>query len=44
MINIRNNIKDIGNDPQQIRWWEVGIPVITPHIVVKDVNITKSTQ
>lgn len=44
MLNILNNIKEIGNDPQQIRWWEVGIPVTTPHVVVKDVNITKSTQ
>ena len=44
MLNILANIKHIGNDPQQIRWWEVGIPIITPHVVVKDVNITKSTQ
>jgi len=44
MLNILANIKHIGNDPQQIRWWEVGIPVITPHVVVKDVNITRSTQ
>ena len=44
MLNILASIKHIGNDPQQIRWWEVGIPVITPHVVVKDVNITRSTQ
>ncbi len=44
MLNILANIKHIGNDPQQIRWWEVGIPVITPHVVVRDINITRSTQ
>ena len=44
MINIMKNVKLIGNDPRWIHWWEVTTPISTPHVVVGDVNITKSTQ
>lgn len=44
MLDIMKNIKAIGNDPRWIHWWEVNTPINTPHVVVGDVNITKSTQ
>ncbi len=44
MLGMLDRIKHIGNDPEQIRWWEVGLPIRTPHVVVEGVNITKSTQ
>ena len=44
MLGMLDRIKHIGNDPEQIRWWEVGLLVKTPHVVVEGVNITKSTQ
>ena len=41
MLRILLNIKDKANDIQQIRSWEAEIPVITPSILVKNVNITR---
>ena len=41
MLRILMNIKDKANDIQQIRSWEAEIPVITPSILVKNVNITR---
>ncbi|MBA3044769.1 MAG: TldD/PmbA family protein [Euryarchaeota archaeon] len=44
MVNIMKNIKAVGNDPMQVHWWEVETPVFSPHVLVENVNITKSTQ
>ncbi len=44
MLNVLSNIKMLANDARQIHWWEVTTPVKTPHVLVGDVNITKSTQ
>jgi PmbA protein len=44
MLNILKNVTALGNDPSQIHWWEVGIPTVTPHVLVRDVNVTRSTQ
>ena len=41
MINLMKNVKTIGSDLQQIYSWEVATPVFTPHVKVKNVNITK---
>jgi PmbA protein len=41
MLNLLKNISGIANDVQQITSWEVHTPVFTPHILVKDVNITE---
>ncbi len=41
MLSLLNNIKAIGNDPRQVHGWEVSIPTVTPHVLVKDINITK---
>jgi PmbA protein len=44
MLSILKNVKSIGNDPMLVHWWEVEDPVVTPHVLVADVNITRSTQ
>ncbi|MDO9537565.1 MAG: TldD/PmbA family protein [Thermoplasmata archaeon] len=44
MLNILKNVKAVGNDPMQVHWWEVETPVFVPHVLVENVNITKSTQ
>jgi len=42
MLNILKNVEMLSNDIRQIYWWEVEVPVFTPEVFVKDVNITKS--
>jgi len=44
MVDLMKRVKAVGNDPKQIHWWEVQTPVVTPHVLVENVNITKSTQ
>ena len=44
MLNIIKNVKAVGNDSMQVHWWEVETPVFSPHVLVENVNITKSTQ
>ncbi|MBS3119816.1 TldD/PmbA family protein [Candidatus Woesearchaeota archaeon] len=38
------NVARLGNQPVQIRGWEVWLPVTTPPCLVKDVNFSKSEQ
>jgi PmbA protein len=42
MPHILKNVESLSNDVHQIYWWEVEVPVFTPEVLVKDVNITKS--
>lgn len=44
MQRILENIVAISKTPQQIQWWEVTTPVITGHILVKNLNLTKSAK
>jgi len=44
MLGLLERIVGVGNDPMLVHWWEVNNPVSCPHVLVKDVNITKSTQ
>lgn len=44
MLNVLKSISAAGRDQQQIHWWEIHTPTFTPSILVKNVNITKSTQ
>ncbi len=44
MLRILKNIVAIGKDSQNIIGWEVEVPVRTPHVLIKDVNITRSVQ
>lgn len=42
MPHILGNVKYLSNDVKQVYWWEVEVPVFTPEVLVKDINITKS--
>jgi len=43
LLRMIKNIKAIADDPKPIIGWEVESPVLCPHVLVKDVNITKPT-
>ena len=44
MLHILKNIQEISKTRTWIRWWEVDVPTLTPYVVVKDLNFTKSTM
>jgi PmbA protein len=44
MQRILENVIAISKKPQQIEWWEVTSPVVTGHVLVKDLNLTKSAK
>lgn len=44
MLNIFNNIKALGKDLTQIKWWEVYVPTFIPSILIEEVNITSATS
>ncbi|MBU3942232.1 MAG: TldD/PmbA family protein, partial [Nanoarchaeota archaeon] len=41
MLNLLKNTAAIGKKPERVVGWEVKTPVITPAVLVKDVNITR---
>lgn len=42
IIRMLKNVSGLGRDTQQAIGWEVSIPVFTPSVLIRDVNITKS--
>ncbi|MHA1686299.1 MAG: TldD/PmbA family protein [Candidatus Heimdallarchaeaceae archaeon] len=44
MLNIFKNIKALGKELQQIKWWEVYTPTFIPAVLIEDVNITAATS
>ncbi len=42
MPRILRNIHALSNEQNWIKWWEVDIPTLTPHALIKNVNLTKS--
>lgn len=44
MLRLLQNIIAISKKRRQVYWWEVDVPVITGHVLVKDVRITKSVK
>ena len=44
ILNIMGNIEKIGNNPVQIKGWEVDINIVTPYALVKDLNISKPLE
>ncbi len=44
MLDLFNNIIELGNDLKQIYWWEVEIPTFIPTVLVKDVQFTSGTK
>ncbi len=43
LLNILKNIRCIGNKTEQVIGWEIEIPTITPTVLAKNINITRST-
>ncbi len=43
MLNMLSNVAAVGNDTEHIQWWEAETPTFTPHVLIKDVRITRST-
>lgn len=43
LIRILKNVVALGKQSQQVYSWEVNIPTHTPHVLVKDCNVTKPT-
>ncbi len=43
MLSILKNIYLRGRDVKQMAGWETSIPVLAPHVIVKNVNITQPT-
>ncbi|MBD3352264.1 MAG: hypothetical protein GF364_12325 [Candidatus Lokiarchaeota archaeon] len=44
LLRMLKNIQCLGNDLQQVQWWEVETPTFIPTIKVKDVSITAATK
>ncbi|NOZ80780.1 MAG: TldD/PmbA family protein [DPANN group archaeon] len=44
LLNIMKNLAETGNDPQPIIGWEAETPCVTPHVLIRKVNITRPTK
>lgn len=44
MQHILESVVAISKEPKTIHWWEVQIPVVTGHVLCKDLNMTKSAK
>ena len=44
LLRMLQNISGIASDARQMTSWEIHSPVITPHVLIKDVIITKPTK
>lgn len=44
LINIMKSVELIGNEPKQVRGWEVELPIITPSVLARGLNITKPVE
>jgi len=42
MQRLLMNVTAIGKDPKHIHWWEADTPCFTPHVMMRDVNVTRS--
>ena len=44
ILKLFNNISGFTKEVEQVHWWEIETPVITPYVAVKDVKITTATK
>ncbi len=44
MIHVLQQIEELGKNPEQIKWWEVDSAVLTPPVLIRDLNITRSKK
>jgi PmbA protein len=42
MLRILQNIMELSKSRSWIKWWEVEVPTLAPHALIKDLNFTKS--
>jgi len=42
MQRLLKNIEALGNESRHIHWWEAETPCFTPHVLVRNINVTKS--
>ncbi|MFO8110352.1 MAG: TldD/PmbA family protein [Thermoplasmata archaeon] len=42
LLEMAKNVEAVGEDLEQIMWWEVNTPTFVPHIKVKDCTFTKA--
>jgi len=40
-LNLLKNVAAVSKERQHIRWWEAGLPSLSPYVLIKDVHITK---
>lgn len=40
--NLMKNVKGLGKDKYNVRWWDAPIPTISPYVYVEGLNITKA--
>ncbi len=44
MLHVLQQIDEIGKNSEQIKWWEVDTSVLTPPVLIRDLNITRSKK
>ena len=44
MLHVLQQIDGIGRTPEQIKWWEVERAVVTPPVLIRQLNITRSKK
>jgi len=44
MLHMLQNVSAIASDAKKMSSWEIDIPVTTPHVLIKDVRMTKPTK
>ena len=44
LVRLLKNIEEAGKDASQVMGWENELPVFTPPVLVRKVNITRSTE
>ncbi|MFH0868985.1 MAG: TldD/PmbA family protein [archaeon] len=44
ILNLLGGVAGIASDAKQMTSWEIDTPVTTPHVLIKEVNLTKPTK
>ena len=45
MIHLWSQVEGFGNEAQQVKWWyEVSTPSVVPHMLARDIGITRSAE
>ncbi len=44
VLNMLKNVKEVGKESVHLRSWEASTPILSPHVLIKDCNITTPTK